>query len=258
MTTELTNGTTKSPEAQSLAPAHSSNSTASPYSSEHALAVGWRMAKSLAASQLVPLAYQNKPENCLIALELASRIGISVMASMQNLYVVHGMPSWSAKFLIGTVNASGRFTPLRFEWSGEPGKDSWACRAIARDKATNELLEGPWITWQMAVKEGWTTKKGSKWLTMPTLMFPNRAATFWTRLYCPEISLGFQTTEEVIDVHGEAVEARAAILPAEITPAGAKALEAVLGMQASAPQQSSGEPDAPQLSGGAREPGEEG
>jgi hypothetical protein len=52
---------------------------------------------------------------------------------------------------------------------------------------------------QMAEKEGWTSKQGSKWMTMPGQMLRYRAAAFWQRVYAPEISMGFYTKEEVED-----------------------------------------------------------
>jgi hypothetical protein len=51
----------------------------------------------------------------------------------------------------------------------------------------------------MANKEGWTKKSGSKWLTMPDQMLIYRAAAFWQRAYAPEISMGFLTKEEIED-----------------------------------------------------------
>lgn len=221
----------------------------SPFSNNAAFSAAQRMAKALAASSIVPAAYRGDAglPNCLIAMELASRIGVSVLAAMQNLDIIQGKPSWSAKFLIATVNASGRFTPIRFEWGGEPGKDSWACRARAKDKSDGEACVGPWVTWSMANKEGWAKKSGSKWQTMPELMFCYRAAAFWSRLYCPEISVGFQTSEELRDTHGYDATAASAELPAQLSPGSAKSLEAVLGVQrAAADVVDMPEDDAPQ------------
>lgn len=162
-----------------------------------------QMVKALAASELVPKAYQNNPGNVLIAIDVAQRIGASAFAVMQNLDVIHGRPSWSAKFLIATVNASRKFTPLRYRFEGERGTPEWGCRAWARDKAEDqtagEECVGALVTLAMAKAEGWSTKSGSKWLTMPEQMLMYRAAAFWTRVYCPELSLGM-TTEEVEDV----------------------------------------------------------
>lgn len=160
------------------------------------------MAIALSNSSIVPENYrgQKNVANCLIALELASRTGASVMMVMQNMYVIQGKPSWSSVFLIASVNASGRFSPIRYEIEGEEATDGWRCRAYAKDLATGDKLEGEWITWDMVKAEGWLAKSGSKWKTMPGQMIRYRAAAFWTRTYAPEISLGMHTMEEVQDI----------------------------------------------------------
>jgi hypothetical protein len=61
----------------------------------------------------------------------------------------------------------------------------------------------------MAKKEGWSTKSGSKWQTMPEHMIRLRAASFWGRLYASDLLLGIQSQEEVIDV--QTVTVRAAL-----------------------------------------------
>lgn len=172
-----------------------------PFAGDHAFTTAQRVGKALAASSLVPEAYRNNLPNVLIALEVANRIGASPLAVMQSLYIVHGRPSWSASFLIATVNACGRFSPLRFETQGgdDPAADAYRVRAVAKDKESGEVCEGPWITWAMVKAEGWAGKPGSKWKSMPALMFMYRAAAFWTRVYAPELSLGIHTAEEVQD-----------------------------------------------------------
>jgi len=121
---------------------------------------------------------------------------------MQNLYIVHGNPSFSSKFLVASVNASGRYSSLRYEWQGEKGKPSWGCRCVAYEKTDTKKecpLAGTWVTIDMAEKEGWTKRPGSKWLTMPELMLQYRAAAFWQKAFCPEISMGFLSSEEYED-----------------------------------------------------------
>jgi hypothetical protein len=130
---------------------------------------------------------------------------ISPFLAMQHLHVIHGRPSWSSSFIIAMVNGCGRFSPLRFEMSGEG--DSLACYARATDLASEQELKGPTITMAMAKKEGWSTKTGSKWATMPDLMIRYRAAAFWGRLYASDLLLGLQTQEEVIDVQQVTVKA---------------------------------------------------
>lgn len=160
-----------------------------------------RIAKAFAASDLVPKQYQGNLPNCMIALDMAQRIGANPLQVMQNLYVVHGTPGWSSKFLIATVNTCGRFSTMRYEWKGEPGEEGFGCRAWAIEKATGERLDGIWVTWKMVNAEGWANKNGSKWRTMEDQMFIYRAASFWQRAYAPELGMGLQTEEELQDVY---------------------------------------------------------
>lgn len=167
-----------------------------------------RQAKLLASSELVPKEFQGKLANCVIALEMANRIGASPMAVLQNLYIVHGKPSWSSQFIIAALNSTGDFSPLRFAISGEGEKKT--CVAWAIEKETGERLESPPVSIEMAKKEGWLTKSGSKWATMPDLMLRYRSATFFGRLYAPQVLMGMRTMEEtqdIIDVTPEAATA---------------------------------------------------
>ena len=159
-----------------------------------------RAANLLASSGLVPEAYRGSIPNCVIALNMAQRIGADPLQVMQNLVVVHGNPTWSAQFLIATVNACGRFSALRYEFFGERNDDSWGCRAWAIEKETGEKLIGTDVTIAMAKAEGWYDKKGSKWKTMPQQMLMYRSGAWWARAYAPELSMGLQTNDEAIDI----------------------------------------------------------
>jgi hypothetical protein len=153
-----------------------------------------RKAKALAASTVIPKDYQNNIPNTLVALEMAHRIGASPLMVMQNLHIIHGRPSWSSTFVIAALNSCGRFSAIRFE-DGEG-----SCRAVAIEKETGAVLNGPTVTIEMAKKEGWFQKTGSKWQTMPELMLKYRAASFFGRLYAPEIMMGMHTEFEIQDI----------------------------------------------------------
>lgn len=188
-----------------------------------------RMAQMYTTSTIVPETYRGNIGNCAIALDMAMRMKINPLMVMQNLYIVKGNPSWSSKFLIATINMSGKYTSLRYRkrnlgkvgkvlyndtvWDASARKntiqtkefdgtdiDNIECVAYATEIATGEILESDPITIETAIKEGWYTKSGSKWVTMPNLMLTYRAAAFWQRMYCPEISMGFMTTEEAEDI----------------------------------------------------------
>ena len=179
-----------------------------------------RMAKALASSTLVPDAYRGEANlgNCIIALELSQRIGASVMAVMQSMVPIHGKPTWSASFLIATVNSCGRFSPMRFRWVGKEGTDEWGCRAFAVERDSNLELVGALVNINMAKVEGWYGKSGSKWKTMPEQMLQYRAGAFWCRTYAPEIALGMHTSEEVQDTPAAQQVVQSTVMDVTPTP----------------------------------------
>jgi hypothetical protein len=132
-------------------------------------------------------------------------MGASPFMILQNMYIVYGKPAWSSQFLISCINTCGKFSPLRYKQVGEKGKSSYGYIAYAIDSKYKETLESPAVTMEMAEKEGWTKKSGSKWLTMPDLMLRYRAATFFARLFAPELTMGMKTEEEIYDVEVEDV-----------------------------------------------------
>lgn len=162
---------------------------------------GQRMAKMFAQSDIVPATFKGSVGNCVIALDMANRLSMNPLMVMQNLYVVHGTPSWSSKFMIACFNVCGRFTPIAYESNvaSEKDENKWACRAVTTSKETGEKLTGTVVSMKMADKEGWAMRSGSKWKTMPEQMLKYRAAAFLIRTVAPEITLGFYTKEEVED-----------------------------------------------------------
>lgn len=164
--------------------------------------MSFRTAKMLSGSALVPDQYRQSPENCLVAIDIANRMGISPLMVMQNLYVVKGKPSWSGSFCAAAINGSGRFTPLEYVFVGESGKPSWGCYATAVRASNGSRCYSETITMEMVQAEGWLGKPGSKWKTMPRQMMMYRAAAFFARAHCSDILLGLPTYEEVQDVRG--------------------------------------------------------
>lgn len=204
-----------------------------------------RVCSLFANSELVPDMYKisdNNPKekaiaNCMIAIEMAQRIGASPLMIMQNMVIIYGRPSWSSKFLVATVNTCGRFNPLqyRFTEKGMLGKVDYTeyertwdktlyggkggyknaaktvtfdgtkvmdieCIAFTTAKGSDKVLESSPISLRLAIQEGWYTKNGSKWRTMPKQMLMYRAASFWTNAYAPELSMGMKTEDEIRDI----------------------------------------------------------
>ena len=173
----------------------------------------------------------NATSNCLIALNMANRMGYDPLMIMQNLYIIEGRPAWSSQFIIAAINACGKFDPLQFEIVNEGEKEieyvnsywengkklsnqatvkleNLTCIAWTTDKKGNRLQSDK-ISMEMAVKEGWYQKNGSKWQTMAGQMLRYRAAAFFGRIYAPEILMGIYAADEIrdfVDVTPEPVQ----------------------------------------------------
>lgn len=182
--------------------------------------------------------------NCMIAIEIATRIGASPLMVMQNMTPIYGKPSWSSKFLIATVNTCGRFEPLQFRFTDKgmcgmvdytdyvwdnatrskkpvakqfDGKKimNIECVAFTTKKGSNDVLESSPVSIELAIQEGWYTKNGSKWQTMTKQMLMYRAASFWTSAYAPELSMGMRTVEEQQDIYVDYQDVTATEVEAE-------------------------------------------
>lgn len=210
------------------------------FANESAFNMAMKAADFFSNSDMVPPIYRNEDKNgknnprsqsnCLVAIEAATQLAISPLTVMQNLSIIEGKPAWDAKFLTAMVNRSGQFSPLRYDlqmsentveyvsevtrWeenrsTGRKEKKTYTnkynlrpgkCRAYATDLRTGKEVHGAWVTMEMAVKEGWYGKNGSKWQTMPETMLMYRAAAFFQRAYCPDMLLGYLSQDEAEDI----------------------------------------------------------
>ena len=161
-----------------------------------------KLSNIYAGSSMVPDAYRGKPDNCFVALELASRMDVSPVLVMQNLYIVQGKPSWAGQACKALIDGSGKFRDSEYIMTGNPADGTRGCYLQAVNAKTGKTVRGTEITLKMAQDEGWLNKNGSKWKTMPEQMLKYRAAAFFARTECPEVLMGFQTTDETEDVYG--------------------------------------------------------
>lgn len=211
-----------------------------------------RIAKAFSTSNAVPVAFRQHTEkkdrfgnttafvenpsaigNCLVAIEVAKTIGMSVIAVMQNADVINGKLRFSSQFQIGALNAARRFTPLQYklenlgrikakykekkDWDAQAKRyifeekeieiDNWQCIAYARildenKRPTNDIVQSIPVTMKMAVEEGWYHKEGSKWQgEMRFQMLQYRAGTFFAGIHAPDIKMGLgKSAEEDNDV----------------------------------------------------------
>jgi hypothetical protein len=214
--------------------------------SKNGFELACRIAKAFSTSDAVPAQFRQFVEkkergggvvlvenpaalgNCLVAFEVSRTIGMSTVAVMQNADVIQGKLRWSSKFQIAAINASKRFSPLKFkltnlgrikakykeklDWNKQLNRynfaeheveiDNWECVAWAYEldasgRQTAEIVQSIPVTMQMAVEEGWYSKEGSKWQgSMRFQMLQYRAGTFFGSIYAPDVLMGMGKSAE--------------------------------------------------------------
>jgi hypothetical protein len=159
----------------------------------------YKMAGFLAGSDLIPQNYQGKVGNCLIAIDIANRMGISPMAVMQNSQIVRGRFSWTGSACKAMIDGCGRFRkPTSYVEIGNRGTDSWGFYLEGETK-DGKTVKGVEVTVGMAKSEGWYSQN-PKWKNLTELMLKYRCAAFFMRTECAGLAMGFLTAEEVEDI----------------------------------------------------------
>ena len=175
---------------------------------ERGFALANRVARAYSTSTAVPAQFRGFVEkkvgqethmvenqaamgNCLVAIEVARAVGMSITAVMQNADVIEGKLRWSGKFVIAAINASGRFTPLRFQavnrgpikatYKEKTGWDSQARRPVFTERVV-EVDDMECIAW--ALPKGYPEPK----ITPQQMQqFPGRMLDLYKALGLPVI-----------------------------------------------------------------------
>jgi hypothetical protein len=160
----------------------------------------YKLAQTMCQADIIPQSYKNKPADCMIAIDMANRMGVSPLMVMQSLYVVMGKPSWSGQACMSFIQANPNFKDVTPVYVGQPNTSERGCYIQATRVSDGAVIQGVCVTLGMANAEGWTDKKGSKWLTMPELMLAYRASAFFARVYCPSLLMGVAVEGEIEDI----------------------------------------------------------
>lgn len=153
-------------------------------------------ATAYSRADILPANFKGKPENVLIAMEIANRVGQHWLAVAQNLYVVQGRPGWMTSYLIGLCRVNGVFDgPITWETTGEG--ETLAVTAKAKMADGSPVSET--VTFKEAKADGWV-ERNAKYKSLPGLMLKYRSASRLIRLYAPEVAHGMLTVEEIEDM----------------------------------------------------------
>lgn len=180
----------------------------------------YKFATIMAKSDIIPEHYRGKPENVFIAVQTAYRMNLDPMLVMQNTFTISGKLGMNSTFAISLANSSGLFIggirykvktldeniegEVTFYNNGTKDKKKVQFSNIQVTAYTNLKSNGEEISYTIGMKEaiaeGWTTKAGNKYQSLPTLMLSYRAATLLIRTHAPEVMNGMHVVEEIEDV----------------------------------------------------------
>lgn len=156
-----------------------------------------RAASLFSKSGLVPQTFKDNPAACFVGLQLSAQLGVNPFMLFQRLYTVGSKIGIEAQLAIGIANQKKVFKgAIQYTFTGKA--DTRSCTAKAVLNSTGETVEMT-VDWATVAAEGWNKRNGSKWLTMPDLMFRYRSAMWLIRTYAPEVLLGLQSVEEMQD-----------------------------------------------------------
>lgn len=151
--------------------------------------------KTLAASSMVPRAYQGKPEDILVCVQWGMEIGLAPMQALQNIAVINGKPSVYGDAALALVQASPVCEGVDETMEGE-GTDNLTavctCRRKNRQPVTARFSVGD------AKRAGLWGKHGP-WTSYPKRMLQMRARGFALRDAFPDVLKGLITAEEAQD-----------------------------------------------------------
>lgn len=147
------------------------------------------------AKGMLPRAYEGNPANVLVAIQYGASLGIEPMAALQNIDVIQGTPTLSAKAVAAMVRANGHKL-----WMSEDEQNmSATCTIVRNDDKEHPVTVTRDKAW--AQRMGLLTKDNYK--KQPTTMLMWRAVTACANRACPELFLGLggaYTADELHDM----------------------------------------------------------
>src|SRR5262245_7366349 len=92
-------------------------------------------AREIAKSTMVPNEYRGRPENCLLALQRGTELGLGPLQSLQSIAVINGKPAIYGDAMLGLVRASGWCEDVVETLEGEG--DDMVARCVATRKGSD-------------------------------------------------------------------------------------------------------------------------
>lgn len=154
----------------------------------------------LSKSQMVPKAYQNKPEDVLVAVQWGYELGLAPLQALQNIACINGKPSVYGDAAMALVQNSVICENIEEYFEGEGTANPTAVCVAHRKNRTPITAK---FSVEDARRAGLWGKQGP-WTAYPKRMLQMRARGFALRDAFPDVLKGLITVEEAQDFPDEA------------------------------------------------------
>jgi hypothetical protein len=154
----------------------------------------------LSNSNMVPKAYQGKPQDILVCVQWGMEMGLAPMQALQNIAVINGKPSVYGDAMMALVQASPVCEDVEeyFENEGTPNP---VAVCVAKRKGRKPVTAK--FSVEDAKRAGLWGKQGP-WSAYPKRMMQMRARGFALRDAFPDVLKGLISAEEAQDYPDEA------------------------------------------------------
>jgi hypothetical protein len=149
----------------------------------------------LSKSTMVPKAYQNKPEDVLVAVQWGYELGLAPLQALQNIATINGKPSVYGDAAMALVQNSPVCEDVKEYFEGE-GTSNPIAVCVAKRKNRTEVISKYSV--EDAKRAGLWNKQGP-WTQYPKRMLQMRARGFALRDAFPDVLKGLITVEEAQD-----------------------------------------------------------
>ena len=158
-----------------------------------------RYSELLAKSQMVPKAYQGKPEDVLVAVSWGMELGLAPLQALQNIACINGKPSVYGDAAMALVQNSSTCDNIEEYFEGE-GTVNPVAVCVAHRKNRSPVTAK--FSVEDAKRAGLWGKQGP-WSAYPKRMLQMRARGFAIRDAFPDVLKGLITVEEAQDFPAE-------------------------------------------------------
>lgn len=150
----------------------------------------YTVAQSLAKTSFVPKGFQGRPDEITAAILVGQEIGLSPMAALRSIVMVHGTPSLTANSMRGIVQAKGH----RIWVESESATKAVVCGQRLGDE---QVQRSEW-TIQRAEQAGFPAKNPN-WKTQPQNMLVSRATSTIARMIASDALLGLSYSKDELE-----------------------------------------------------------